>query len=470
MVGEHPEVEVVGMTVPQGRLRRTVPLAALSARAAGGGVTEVLRRRLKGERGVSIEFHIRNAERYADVLSRSKGVLMKVGQILSFVDLSAALDRTYGEVYQAALASLQSDAEPMDPVLVAAVIESELGRGPEDLFAEFASVPIAAASIGQVHVARLHDGTEVAVKVQYPGVADAIADDLANTELLFTFVKIVKGIVPQFRSFDVRAIADEVSERINEELDYATELAYQREFAEYYRGHPFIRVPEVFPELSTDRVLTMDMVHGRRWTEVADVDQELRDRWGEVLYRFFFGSIARFGMFNADPHPGNYLFHDDGTVTFLDFGCSKRLDPKTQRGLWETASAAVNGEAERLLRAYIEHGFARADDPPPADKLLAWFGHNFSPLHLPQPFTFTPEFVADLLAHMANMDKDVRRHSTVPKDFVFTNRIFVGLYSVLAALDATADWHAIFEENLTGEPTTELGRADAEFFAARTTK
>src|SRR5438309_4466503 len=223
------------MTIPQGRLRRTAPLAAISARAAGGGVVDVLRRRLKGERGASLEFHVRNAERYADVLSRSKGVLMKVGQMVSFVDAGAVLEGPYGEVYRAALASLQADAEPMEPVLVAAVIESELGRPPEELFAEFSPAPIAAASIGQVHVARLHDGTEVAVKVQYPGVADAIGDDLANTQLLFTFVKIIQGIVPQFRNFDVRAMADEISERITEELDYAAELAYQAEFAEHYR-------------------------------------------------------------------------------------------------------------------------------------------------------------------------------------------------------------------------------------------
>src|SRR3954452_11180419 len=323
------------MTIPQGRLRRTAPLAALSARAAGEGVVEVLRRRLKGERGASVEFHVRNAERYADVLSRSKGLLMKVGQILSFVDISAALDRTYGEVYQTALASLQSDAEPMDPVLVAAVIESELGRGPEEVFAEFSSAPIAAASIGQVHAARLHDGTEVAVKVQYPGVADAIRDDLANTELLFTFLKIAKGIVPQYRNFDVRAIADEIAERFTEELDYRTELMNQMAFADHYRGHPFFRVPAVFPDLSSDRVLTMEMAHGRRWNEIGDAEQALRDRWGEAVFRFFFGSMARFSMFNADPHPGNYLFHDDGTVTFLDFGCVKRATPNLHRGAFE---------------------------------------------------------------------------------------------------------------------------------------
>jgi predicted unusual protein kinase regulating ubiquinone biosynthesis (AarF/ABC1/UbiB family) len=455
------------MSIPEGRFRRTAPLAALTARAAGGGVVDVLRRRLKGERGSSLEFHVRNAERYADTLSRSKGLLMKVGQILSFVDTSAAVEGPYGDVYRQAFASLQADAEPMEPVLVAAMIESELGRPPEELFAEFSPTPIAAASIGQVHAARLHDGTEVAVKVQYPGVAQAMHDDLANTQLLFTFFKIVKGIVPQFRNADVRPVADEVAERIGEELDYRTEAANQMEFAERYRGHPFARVPEVFPEYSSDRVLTMELVRGRRWNETEGVDQDLRDRWGEVVNRFFFGSISRFGMFNADPHPGNYLFHDDGTVTFLDFGCVKRLGPAAQQGFWEMPSAAIDSDAERLLQVAIEQGFARADDPPPADKLLVWIRHNFTSLHAPQPFTFTPEFVAQHLAHMASMDKDVMRHVTIPRDYVFTNRIFVGLYSVLAALRATADWMAIFQEDVTGVPTTELGHIEAEFFGER---
>ena len=455
------------MTIPQGRLRRTAPLAAISARAAGEGVVDVLRRRLQGERGASLEFHVRNAERYADVLSRSKGVLMKAGQILSFVDTTAALDGQYGEVYRAALSSLQADAEPMDPVLVAAVIESELGSPPEDLFAEFSAEPIAAASIGQVHRARLHDGTEVAVKVQYPGVAEAIGADLANTELLFTFVKIAKGVVPQLRNVDVRAISDEVAERIGEELDYGTELANQAEFAEHYRGHPFARVPEVFPDLSTDRVLTMEMVHGRRWNEIEGADQALRDRWGEAIDRFFFGSIARFGMFNADPHPGNYLFHDDGTVTFLDFGCVKRLSPSAQVGFWAMPAAALDNDAERLEQVLVEQGFIRADDPPPPEKMLTWCRQNFVSLHQPQPFTFTPEFAAETLGHLFSMDKDVLRHVTVPREFVFTNRIYVGLYSVLGALRATADWMAIFQEHSSERPSTELGRLEADFFASK---
>ena len=455
------------MTVPQGRMRRTVPLVATSARAAGGGVAEVLRRRLSGKRGASLEFHLRNAERYADTLSRSKGVLMKVGQILSFVDFSAAIGGEYGAVYRSALASLQADAEPMEPELAAAMIESELGHPPEELFAEFSATPIAAASIGQVHVARLQDGTEVAVKVQYPGVADAIRDDLANTELLFTFLKIAKGIVPQYRNFDVRAIADEIAERFTEELDYRTELTNQMAFAEHYRGHPFYRVPEPFPDLSADRVLTMEMIHGRRWNEIGDAEQTLRNRWGEILYRFFFGSMARFRMFNADPHPGNYLFHDDGTVTFLDFGCVKHAGPKLQGGAFDQIAAALANDGDRLVQNFIDHGFARAEDPPPADKTLGWYRQNFEPLLRTQPFTFTPAFVTEMLGRMANMDKEVMRRVTVPKDFVFTNRLFAGLYSILGELHATADWRATFEEIRTGHATTELGLVESDFFAAK---
>ena len=261
----------------------------------------------------------------------------------------------------------------------------------------------------------------------------------------------------------------QVAERIGEELDYGTELANQMEFADHYRGHPFARVPEVFPELSSDRVLTMEMVHGRRWNAIDDVDQALRDRWGEAIDRFFFGSISRFGMFNADPHPGNYLFHDDGTVTFLDFGCVKRLGPAAQRGFWDMPAAAIDNDAERLLRVCIEQGFVRADDPPPAAELLAWCRQNFAALHAPQPFTFTPEFAAQILGHLVSMDKDLMRYITMPRDFVFTNRIFVGLYSILGALRATADWMAIFEEDLTGQPTTRLGQLEADFFAEKRT-
>ena len=184
------------------------------------------------------------------------------------------------------------------------------------------------------------------------------------------------------------------------------------------------------------------------------------------MYRFFFGSMARLGMFNADPHPGNYIFHDDGAVTFLDFGCVKRATDFS-RGAFDQIAAALAGDGDRLVQNFVEHGFARAEDPPPADETLAWYRQNFEPLLRPQPFTFTPPFVTELLGRMADMDKEVMRRVTVPKDFVFTNRLFAGLYSILGDLRATADWRAILEEQRTLTPTTAAGRVESEFFAAR---
>src|SRR5205807_7896631 len=133
--------------------------------------------------------------------------------------------------------------------------------------------------------------TEVAVKVQYPGVAEAIRDDLHNTELLSTFLKLASGAIPGLTNLDMRSVADEIGARIGEEVDYSTELANQADFADRYRAHPFIHVPEVFPELSSPHVLTMQLVHGARWEAAVDASQALRDRWGEVIDRFFYGSI-----------------------------------------------------------------------------------------------------------------------------------------------------------------------------------
>jgi predicted unusual protein kinase regulating ubiquinone biosynthesis (AarF/ABC1/UbiB family) len=189
------------------------------------------------------------------------------------------------------MARLQADAPPMAPELAPAVVEAELGAPPEEIFAEFDPHAFAAASIGQVHAARLPDGRRVAVKVQYPGVDQAIRADLDNTELLATFLQLVGAIVPGSNRVDVRAVAREVAARIGEEIDYRIEAAYQTDFANAYRDHPFIRIPEVVPQLSTRRVLTMDLVDGMRWSQAVAADQQLRDKWGEVIYRSASGQL-----------------------------------------------------------------------------------------------------------------------------------------------------------------------------------
>jgi len=456
--------------VQTGRVRRSAPLAAMAARTAGGAVTDILRRRLRGDKGTSVEFHVRNAERYADFLSKSKGVLMKAGQILSFVDAAGLVPDEYQSLYQDALASLRADAEPMDYELTAAVVEADLGASPEELFASFEPTPLAAASIGQVHAARLHDGTDVAVKVQYPGVAEAIRDDLENTELLATALRMAKTLVPGLTNLDMRAVADEVAARIGEEVDYGTELRNQADFAELYDGHPFIRIPALYPDLSSTHVLTMQLVRGRRWEEAIKADQAMRNLWGEAIDRFFYGSIHRWGLFNADPHPGNYLFHDDGTVTFLDFGCVKRFSPEQQAAFYDVADAVLADDAEWLKRLFLEHGFLSAKDAPTAKELMDFYRPTFASLLEPQPFTFTPEFAAETVQRIFDPfgpAAGVNRKFDLPRDFVFVNRIYIGMNSVLGALGATADWRAIYDEGRTGVAATELGEQDLAWISSR---
>src|SRR5579875_1714714 len=177
----------MGDPVPRGRLRRTMPLAGFTARAAGGRMVAALRE--KTGDGAAVErFYERTADRDGGLLGHSKGGLLKGGQLLSMVDAKAIGNGGFSP-YQAALARLQADAPPMDPALARNVLEADLGQPVREIFAEFADEPMAAASIGQVHRAVLHDGRDVAVKIQYPGAAEAIRDDLANTELLATFFR-----------------------------------------------------------------------------------------------------------------------------------------------------------------------------------------------------------------------------------------------------------------------------------------
>jgi predicted unusual protein kinase regulating ubiquinone biosynthesis (AarF/ABC1/UbiB family) len=416
----------------------------------------------------------RLAERYAEALGEMKGAAMKVGQILSFVGTDGLVSAPHLETFQSALARLQDDVPPLSEHEIASVIESELGARPEDIFAFFSPRPIAAASIGQVHLARLADGTELAVKVQYPGVADAIRADLANTDVLASIIRAGAGLLgPRAPRLDPKAVVDEVRARVGEELDYRVEAANQQEFATIYDGHPFIHVPSVHPELSTGRVLTMDYVHGRRWSSALDADETLRWRWGETIFRFVFGSLHRHGVFNADPHPGNYLFHDDGSVTFLDFGCVKRFTAERLSVMSAVVDAALGDDADGVRRAFMDLGMLSEDDAQRIDphRLLEFYRYALRDRWDDQPFTQTPEFAAEIVARSyepLGPWYDVTRRFQMPKDLVLLNRINLGASSVLGHLYATADWRAIDHEiRHNGPPATKLGRLEAQWRAGQ---
>jgi len=456
-----------------GRFARGVPLAGLTARTLAGRLAGKVR---KGDEARQLDRFTREAERYVAVLGNMKGVAMKIGQLVSFLDVGS-IPEEYRAAYQQIVGALQADAPPMPFETVAAVVERELGRPVDEVFEWFGERPMAAASIGQVHAAHLHGGREVVVKVQYPGVADAIRSDLANTELIASFTRLGAKLSPIRVAADPSAVAEEITERITEELDYRIEAANQTEFADYYRDHPFIRVPEVVPELSTERVLVMDEHDGLRWTAALDEPQDLKDAWGEVINRFVYGSLYEFGAFNADPHPGNYLFHDDGGVSFLDFGCVKRFSAHQIAVLHRMSTALFvgDGDVDALYQCYVDLHLISVGSKLEKQRFFDWCAPIWDPVRAEQPFTFTPAFAAWVINH--NFDPfgewgDVVRRigvSKESKDWTFLTRIQVGLYSVLGALRATADWRVIHDELMEGTaPQTELGRRHRAWLGTRT--
>ncbi len=464
--------------LPTGRVGRTVRLAGLAGHTVATRTQTRMHSRAGSDADQAAERvrQERLAERYAEVLGDMKGAVMKVGQILSFVDVDGVVPTPHRELFQSTLARLQNDVPPLATDEIADVIQAELGARPEELFAFFSPQPIAAASIGQVHLARLDDGTELAVKVQYPGVSDAVRADLANTKLLASVIRAGLTLLgPQAPNLDPKMMMGEIRERVVDELDYTIEAANQQEFHAIYDGHPFIHIPEVYPELSTSRVLTTDFVHGRPWSETTTVGDAIRSRWGETIFRFVFASLHRHGIFNADPHPGNYLFHEDGSVTFLDFGCVKRFTAERVSVMSGLVDAALACDATGVLRAFINVGLlsdnaAEGLDP---DRLLEFYRAALRDRWDMQPYTYTPESVAEIVAGMyqpLGPWSDVTGRLQMPKDLLFLNRIMIGACSILGHLYATADWRSIDSEiRHGGPPATELGHLDAAWRAARGT-
>ena len=452
-----------GPFVATGRGHRNLILAGTATRAGGGYVADRARRIFAdAERRAELDeaSQLRTAEAVAETLGNLKGALMKLGQMASY------LDQGMPEPVREALAQLQQDAPPMAPELAAQVIREELGAGPEEIFAEWDPVPIAAASIGQVHRAMTTDGRAVAVKVQYPGVDKAIVGDLDNAGLLFSAMTLM------FPGLDPKPLVAELRERITEELDYRLEADNQRLFADYYRDHPFIRIPEVVPELSARRVLTTDLVVGARFDEITTRSAEERDRYGEIIYRFVFGSLYRLGAFNGDPHPGNYLFGDDGSVTFLDFGLVKRFTDEELEPFERMIVAWVLDHDIVRFRSIVESiGLLKPDNGFTDDQVADYFGHFYKFVESDEELTFTRDYASEMVARFFDAGGehgDVMKAANVPRSFVLIQRINLGLFAVLGELRATGRWRQIAEELwpwTAAEPRTELGRQEAEWRA-----
>lgn len=422
-------------------VERTRKMVGFTGRASAGYAMHRARRAFtSAERRDELDrrFQIETTEQAVALLGDMKGALMKVGQMASY------LDQGLPENVRHTLAQLQQDAPPMSVELVGEVIAAELGERPEVLFAEWDPEPIAAASIGQVHRAITPDGRAVAVKVQYPGVDQAIGSDLATADVVF------RGLAMMFPGLEPEPVVEELKLRLTEELDYGIEAHNQRMFAEYYRDHPFIHIPEVVGELSTTRVLTTELATGSRFDEVLGWSQEEKNLAAETIYRFAFGSIYRLGAFNGDPHPGNYLFRPGGEVTFLDFGLVKRFTGASLAGFERMLHSIVLDPDPAVFRATIEElGLLRPGESFSDADVVEYFSHFYDFVAKPGSYTITEEYASATVRHMfepVGEFAEIRKAANVPTDFVIIQRINLGLYAIFGQLNATGDWRRIAEE------------------------
>lgn len=412
--------------LPEGRLGRLARLAAVGARTGAS--------LLRGESAADAA-----AKKAAEVLGTMRGLAAKAGQMASYVD--GMIPEVHRDSYENAMRGLRAAAPTSSPAAIRETVEEELGAPMDRLFVEWEEKPFASASIGQVHKARLEDGREVAVKVQHPGIAKAVESDLNNADVLGGMVAVLGP-----RRLDPKSVLAELRARFTEELDYELEARRQTEFAAMHAGDATIRIPEVISHRSGKRVLTTTLERGKDLDEAAKADEELRKRYVDTMWRFVFKGNLVGGMFNADPHPGNYLFQDDGTIVFLDFGCVQPIEGERLLLARKLHVAGVRRD-ERAF-ADIATQILHTDGGLYEKMAIDYSRRCFEPL-FGSPYRITREYVAGLVEGVKEMKESVLvkdgNFVPLPKGMLFMNRLQFGFYSVLARFDVTMDYAAIEE-------------------------
>jgi predicted unusual protein kinase regulating ubiquinone biosynthesis (AarF/ABC1/UbiB family) len=452
--------------IPTSRLSRSSKVGKLAATQAakqmGTRATNVARSD-DGKQRALARRQLETAEQIVAALGTMKGAAMKLGQVMSFLDVGLVPEE-YREEFQAKLAELRDAAPKVAFKDMRKVIEDEYGERIEDVFATFDPVPIAAASIGQVYKARLDDGRDVAVKVQYPGVAQAVRADMQNLGLI---LRLMKRVAP---GLDPKAMGDEIRSRIDEELDYELEAQNQRTLARIFRGHPFIFVPGVITSLSHEKVIVTEFVSGRGFEELKQLPQPERDRLGEIVFRFYFGCMYRHHQFSGDPHPGNSLLLDDGRMAFLDFGLFKRIPAAIAEFELQIARLGIANDGQELIAHLHRGGFIGKPEYYTPEGILEqlhdmtwWYATDAD-------VALTPEIATEVMIEMSDPRSShfaKMRHETLPPDHLFGRRLEMLTLAVIGQLRARGNWHRIAREWIYGDPPlTELGRQEAEFYAA----
>jgi len=457
-----------GRTPAQGRGTRTARLGRVAvggaARWAGDRLdargSEEDRRRRRGDRIV------RTVDALVDQLAAMRGAAMKAGQVLSTVEFPG-LDEDQTEYLQQRLASLRDSVPPVDWKRMRKVLAEDWGEDPFRVLQSIETEPAAAASIGQVYRARTRDGRDVAVKVQYPGIAEAVESDMRNLRLLSP---LLRQLVP---GLDVKPLLAELRERIVEECDYELEASNHGRLARFWAGHPFVCVPAVDAELSRRRVLVTEWIDGLGFDDVVDERDAVRDRYAEIVYRFFYGTALELGLALGDPHPGNYLLGHDGRVAFFDFGMVRRLPPDYLRREAVIARGVREGDEATVMAGMRELGYLPGQPSEwDGDLLLrymtevSWWAYSEEPLRLAP---------ADLWRGSETLREDAGREHfeqlrrmTLPPEALLLRRMESLLFQTVATLRASAAWGQLLRELLEGDaPVSDLGRQHAAWLAAR---
>ncbi|OZF31422.1 ATP-binding protein [Rhodococcus sp. 14-2496-1d] len=446
--------------IPTSRTARGAALGRAAAgqavRTAGARMSMVGRSEAVRDR-ISEKASVQAADQLVTVLGSMKGAAMKLGQMFSVLD-PALVPEHHRQRFQDKLAALRDRAPEVDFDAMRAVVETDLGDSVANLFAEFDRDPIAAASIGQVYRARLHDGRVVAVKVQYPGVDDAVRADMKNLAL---FLKFWRNALPAVAAPE---LVEELRLNFERELDYLEEARTQSILADRFREHPFLAVPDAIEGMCTRRVLVTEFFDGIAFDRIRSLPAAERDRIGEIVYRFYIGSLYRYDEFCGDPHPGNMLLGNDGRVGFIDFGLFNRMRREHVEFELDCLRMASEERGEDLLAAMIARGIVDGTAGVTADECLEYVFAASEWNLVDRVMTVTPSLASSGL--MLAIDPrggqfTGMKRQNLPAEHLFSRRADFMTFGVLGQLEATANWHGIAREWIYGDaPVTELGIAE----------
>ena len=417
-----------------GRLQRT---ARVGAGLAGAGVSYGVNRWLGGD-----DADARNAKLFKDALGQMKGPLMKVAQMVATVpDL---LPPEFAEQF----VELQTNAPAMGAPFVRRRMAAELGPDWRARFGAFEMEAAAAASLGQVHRAAALDGRPLAVKLQYPDMQSAVESDLAQMRTLMAVGR------QAFRYVDTSEIAEEVTERLREELDYEREAKHMALYRAWFADDAGIEVPEPLPELSTARLLTMGWLEGEGLLAFKDRRLEVRNAIAALLARAWWGPLLQLGVIHGDPHLGNYtLSPDGGRLNLLDFGCIRIFPPKFVAGVVRLRQALIDDDRDGQAEAYRQWGFSELSDEL-LDTMNLWARFIYGPLIDDRTRSIADGVSPAMYGRReAFAVKKALRDAgpvTIPREFVFMDRAAIGLGAAFLHLGAELNWRRLFEAQLAG--------------------